>query len=187
MNDNQHIYIYIQHQSKVWTHLLIQVLFFIFIYFSYFLHCIIIVKTSELWNNTWNHVVTIKVLNKSKYILYLRFFKVATVCLDDSFAHSWHSLNQLHLECFSNSWALVGCFSYTLRSDSSQTKPSQIGWGRGIVEARSSDATFHHSPSWLNSPYTAWKCVRSLSCWKTNDSPSMHKPDGMAYRCRVLW
>jgi hypothetical protein len=35
-------------------------------------------------------------LNKSKYILYLRFLKVATLCLDDSFAHSWHSLNQLH-------------------------------------------------------------------------------------------
>ena len=33
----------------------------------------------------------------------LRFFKIATLCLDDNFAHSWHSLNQLHLECFSNS------------------------------------------------------------------------------------
>ena len=42
-------------------------------------------------------------LNKSKYILYLRFFKVATLCLDDSFAHSWYSLIQLHLESFSNS------------------------------------------------------------------------------------
>ena len=30
-----------------------------------------------------------------------RFFKVANLCLD-SFTHSWHSLNQLHLECFSN-------------------------------------------------------------------------------------
>jgi hypothetical protein len=37
-----------------------------------------------------------KVLNKSKYILDLRFFKVATLCPDDSFAHSWHSLNQFH-------------------------------------------------------------------------------------------
>ena len=27
--------------------------------------------------------------------IYLRFFKVATLCLDDSFAHSWQSLNQL--------------------------------------------------------------------------------------------
>jgi hypothetical protein len=32
-------------------------------------------------------------LSKSKYISYLRFFKVATPCLDDSFADSWHSLN----------------------------------------------------------------------------------------------
>ena len=45
----------------------------------------------------WNYVVTKKVLNKSKYILYLRFFKVDTLSLDDSFAHSWHSFNQLHL------------------------------------------------------------------------------------------
>ena len=28
-------------------------------------------------------------LNKSKYILDLRFLKIATLCLDDSFAHSW--------------------------------------------------------------------------------------------------
>ena len=47
----------------------------------------------------WNHVVT----NKSTYILEFRFFKLATLCLDNSFAHSWHYLNQLHLECFSNS------------------------------------------------------------------------------------
>ena len=33
--------------------------------------------------------------NQSKYILYLRFFKVATLCFDDSFSHAWHSLNQL--------------------------------------------------------------------------------------------
>ena len=26
----------------------------------------------------------------------LRFFKVATLCLDDRFAHSWHSLNLLY-------------------------------------------------------------------------------------------
>uniref|UniRef100_A0A674B7U7 Extended synaptotagmin 1 n=1 Tax=Salmo trutta TaxID=8032 RepID=A0A674B7U7_SALTR len=29
-------------------------------------------------------------------------FQVATLCLDDGFAHSWHYLNQHHLECFSN-------------------------------------------------------------------------------------
>ena len=27
------------------------------------------------------------------------------------------------------------------------------------MEARSSDAALHHSPSWSNSPYTAWRCV----------------------------
>jgi hypothetical protein len=27
--------------------------------------------------------------------IYFRFFKVATRCLDDSFAHSWHYLNYL--------------------------------------------------------------------------------------------
>ena len=37
-----------------------------------------------------------QVLNKSKYILDFRFFKVATISLNDSFAHSCHSLNQLH-------------------------------------------------------------------------------------------
>jgi hypothetical protein len=36
-------------------------------------------------------------------------------------------------------------------------KPSQMGWGRLIVEARSSDAALmQHSPS---RPYTAWRCV----------------------------
>ena len=40
----------------------------------------------------------VTMLNRSKYILYLSFFKVATLCLDESFAHSW-----LHLECFSRS------------------------------------------------------------------------------------
>jgi hypothetical protein len=51
------------------------------------------------------------------------------------------------------------------------SKPSQLGWGQVIVETRSSDAVLHHSP-WSNSPYTVWKCVGSLSCWKTNDSPT---------------
>ena len=41
-----------------------------------------------------------KVLNKSKYILYLRFFKVATLCLDDSFAHSWAHSMMLLPPCF---------------------------------------------------------------------------------------
>ena len=38
---------------------------------------------------------------KIYFIFYI--LQIATLCLDDSFAHSRHSLNQLHLECFSNS------------------------------------------------------------------------------------
>ena len=34
-----------------------------------------------------------------------------------------------------------------------------LNWVEVIVEARSSDAALHHSPSWSNSPYTAWRCV----------------------------
>ena len=37
-------------------------------------------------------------------------------------------------------------------------KPYQLGCGRVIVEARSSDAALNHSP-WSNKPYTAWRCV----------------------------
>ena len=44
----------------------------------------------------WNHVVTQKVFLEVKIYLSLRFLKVATLCLDDSFAQFCHSLNQLH-------------------------------------------------------------------------------------------
>ena len=78
-------------------------------------------------------------------------------------------------------WALLGCFSFALRSNS-----SQLGWGRVIVEARSSYAELHHSTFWSNSPYTAWRCVGSLSYWKTNDRHIQRKQDGMAFCCRML-
>ena len=35
--------------------------------------------------------------------IYLEIVQIATLCLVDSFANSWHSLNQLHEECDSNS------------------------------------------------------------------------------------
>ena len=44
----------------------------------------------------WNHAVSKKKVLKSKYISYLRFFKVANLCLNDSLVHSWHALNQLY-------------------------------------------------------------------------------------------
>ena len=127
--------------------------------------------------------------------MYFRFVKVTTHCLDDSFAHSWHSLNLLHLECFSKSLEGVTTYAEHLLATfpslcgHTHPKPPQLGWGRVIVEARSSDAALshHHSPSWSNSPYTAWRCVGSLSCWKTNDSLTKPKPDGMAYHYRMRW
>jgi hypothetical protein len=42
-------------------------------------------------------------------------------------------------------------------------KSSQLGLGQVICEARSEGA-LHHSLSSSNSPYTAWRCVGSLSC-----------------------
>ena len=71
------------------------------------------------------HVVTKKVS--------FRIFKVATLCLDDSFAHSWHSLNQLHLECFSNSHEGVLTYykhllaAFPSHCGPTHPKPSQLG------------------------------------------------------------
>ena len=75
--------------------------------------------------------------------------------------HSWHSLNQLHEEYFSNS--LEGDLTYAEHllavfpslCGPTHPKTSQLGCGRGIVDARSSEAALHHSPSWSNSPYAA--------------------------------
>jgi hypothetical protein len=74
---------HIQYQFKVWTHLLIPGFFFLFLYF---LHG----RITHMESCSSQKSV------KSKYILYLSFFKVATLCLEDSFATFWHSLNQLH-------------------------------------------------------------------------------------------
>jgi hypothetical protein len=49
-----------------------------------------------------------QVLNKPKSILHLKFFKVATLCLVESFAHSWHSLNQLYEIVTWNAFQLTG-------------------------------------------------------------------------------
>ena len=71
--------------------------------------------------------------SNQKSVLYLRFFKVATLCLGDSFADSWHSLNQLHLECFSNSLEGVPMYAEHLLAAFSSLcgpthpKPSQLG------------------------------------------------------------
>ena len=49
-----------------------------------------------------------KVENKFKNMLYLRFFKVATLCFGASFEHSLHSLNQLHEVVIWNAVQLTG-------------------------------------------------------------------------------
>ena len=62
--------------------------------------------------------------------IYIYFFYIlqSSHLLDDSFAHYWHSLNQLHLECFSNSLEGVPTYAQHLlaafpsqRSNSFQT------------------------------------------------------------------
>ena len=87
-------------------------------------------------------------------MLYLRFFKVATLCLDGSFAHSCHSLNQLQEECFSNSLEGVPTYAEHLLAafpslcGPTYPKLSQLGCGWVIAEARSSYAALHRSPFW---------------------------------------
>jgi hypothetical protein len=78
------------------------------------------------------------------------------------------------LKDFPHANHLLAAFSFNLLANSSQT--ISIGLRSVIVEAMSSDAAFHHSSSWSNSPYTAWQCVGSLSCLKINDSPTKSKP-----------
>ena len=43
----------------------------------------------------------VAIFQNLKYYIF-EILQIATLCLDDTFAHSWHSLNQFHLECFSN-------------------------------------------------------------------------------------
>ena len=59
--------------------------------FLYFHECIKIMN-----EHIWNYVVNKKVQNNSKDVLYFRFFKIASLCFDYCFVHSWHSLDELH-------------------------------------------------------------------------------------------
>ena len=96
--------------------------------------------------------------------IYLRFFKVFTLCLD-SFAHSCILSTSFTWNALSNSLEGVPTYAEHLLAafpslcGPTHPKPSQMGKHWVIVEARSSDAAPHHSPSLSNSPYTAWRCV----------------------------
>ena len=63
----------------------------------------------------------------------MRFFKVATLFLDDSFAHFWNSLNELPLECFSNTFEGVPTYAEHLLAafpslcGPTHPNPSQLG------------------------------------------------------------
>ena len=65
--------------------------------------------------------------------IHFKLFKVATLGFDDSFAHSWHSLNQLHEECFSNSLEGVPTYAEHMLTafpslcGPTHPKPSQLG------------------------------------------------------------
>ena len=124
----------------------------------------IYVQKALLWSSDLQHMasflkqvtytVPVKSLDTpthSRVFLYFTIFYNVDESLDDSFAHSWYSLNQLHLECFSNSLEAVPTYAEHLLAAFSSLwspthpRPSHLGWGWVIVEARSSDAAFHHS------------------------------------------
>ena len=136
---------------------------------TYVLHC-----KKKLWihqNYKIAHMESCSNQKSVKQIQIYFIFKILQMSHpDDSFAHSWHSPNQLHEECFSNSLEGVLTYAYAYAEyllaafpslcGPTHPKPSsQLGWGRVTVEAKSSDAALHHSPCWLYSPYTDWRWV----------------------------
>ena len=69
-----------------------------FLYFCDYLHSRFSLEALKLQMNTWNYVVNKKVRKnfKKQHFFYFRFFKIATLCFDYCFAHSWLSLDELH-------------------------------------------------------------------------------------------
>ena len=131
--------------------------------FSLFYYCRIIVKTSKLWNNTYitHHVATKKVFKQIK--IYFWFFKNKLFTLMTAL----HTLGILSTRFTWNAFPTVLKEFPPILSTC---------W-----------LIFLHSTVPLFPTHTSWRCVGSLSCWKTTDSPTKRKPDGMANRCRMLW
>ena len=77
---------------------------------------IIMYSTSQMFGHTYSFQVFCRKVFCRKYILYLRFLKVTTLCLDDSFAHSWYSLNQLHEVDTRNAFQLICGISFLLNA-----------------------------------------------------------------------
>lgn len=97
--------------------------------------------------------------------------KISSKIFLNQLSDSWHSLS-LPSTSLSCCWVL----SFPLLSGPTNFKPSQIDLDWGVLEARSFAADLHHPPSWTSSSYVE-VCLRSLSCWKTNDGPTKWKPD----------
>uniref|UniRef100_A0A8C7N9K6 Copper-transporting ATPase 2 n=1 Tax=Oncorhynchus kisutch TaxID=8019 RepID=A0A8C7N9K6_ONCKI len=72
--------------------------------------------------------------------IYFIFFKVATLCLDGSFSHSRHSLNQLHEECFSNSASASPSYS-VLIGNREWIRRNGLHVGADVDDAMSSHET----------------------------------------------
>ena len=117
---------------------------------------------SSLWDAQLSIILPVPIFQRETNF---RFFKVATLCLDDRFAHSWNSLNQLHEECLSNSLEGVPTYAEHLLDDFpysvGQQIPNHLNWVEvgWLWRPGHLNAALHLSPSWSNSPYTALRCV----------------------------
>ena len=98
----------------------------VFLCFYYFLHCRIKVKTSHLWNNTYSsNQKSAKQIKQYFWFLIiwsshsLSWWQLCTLLAFFQPA-SWTMLFQQYWRSSYICWVLVGCFSFTLRSNSSQ-------------------------------------------------------------------
>jgi hypothetical protein len=98
---------------------------------------------------------------------------------------SWEMLFQPSWRSSHICWAVDGCLSFNLRSNSSQTISNwvEVGWLWRPGYLMQHSITLFGQIDLTPPGGVFW----SLSRWKTNDSPTKCKPDGMAYRCRILW
>ena len=142
-------YIYYQYQWKVWTHLFIQWFFFILMFSTFHIN-ILDIQTMKEHMEWWRWKMLIKPECFIFYILQsshlLLWWQLCTLLVFFQSA-SWGS----HLEWFSN------CLEGVSRSAEhlfaalpslcgpTHPRPSQLGLGQVIVEARSSDAALDHS------------------------------------------
>ena len=108
------------------------------------------IHNKKVWNN-WKYVI-FSVLQSSHLLLWL--------LLCTLLAFSWWASRGSHLKWSSNSLEgvlremLSTCWPFCLLSAVQLTpKPSRLGSGPVTVEARSSGAAPHHSPSWSNNPW----------------------------------